>query len=501
MLLKEGDRTHMRLVLATPPADGVMDQVGAPPPLGLLHVATSVSNSPNVTVHIVDGTVTGLTVDEAAEQILALDPDLLGLSVLSTNIQRGMRLIKRVKELRKSLTTVVGGIHATLFDHLILKEIPEVDMAMRGESEHSFPEFCASLMQGQDITRVPGLSYRSKGEIVRGTPQLVENLEELPFVDWDTVEKGSYYRSWGPIPLPRDLKAAGILSSRGCPYLCSFCSKVAAGEKWRPRSAQNVLEELVQISRQGFDYVFFHDDNFTRSPKRVTELCEMLLEAKLGLRFWFEGSLHHLPQSTLDLMNQAGFDCVAVGVESGSDEQLKRFNKPGNSRTVASGVLRAKKAHMVVHAFFITGGPGETAEDHNASKDFIQRVKPHSVGAAILNIYPGSEIWNQLKGLDDPRTVADSGACAIYECKDQPSKETLSHRCYDLYRALARSWVSRERIAEVGDLVRNNVFVKMCLHKGVRRLPNVFRAVWAFVRAPKRGAFDPEQWSSWKRPG
>jgi len=491
----------MRVVLATPPADGYMDQVGAPPPLGLLHVATSVSRSADVTVYVVDGTVTGLTVDEAAERILALDPDLVGLSVLSTNIQRGMRLIKRIKELRKSLTTIVGGVHATLFDHLILREIPEVDMAMRGESEHSFPAFCANLMQGVDVTSVPGLSYRCNGEIVRGTPQLIERLEELPFVDWSIVENGSYYRSWGPIPLPRDLKAAGVLSSRGCPYACSFCSKVSAGETWRPRSVKNVLAELMEISRQGFDYVFFHDDNFTRSPKRVKELCEAILDAKLGLRFWFEGSLHHLSQSTLDLMNQAGFDCVAVGVESGSDAQLRRFKKPGASRTVVAGVLRAKKAHMVVHAFLITGGPGETAEDHTASKDFIRRVKPHSVGAAILNVYPGSELWNQLRGSSDPKTLADSGACSIYECKGQPSKETLSRQCYELYRTLGRSWLSRERIPEVIDLVRNNVFVKMCLNKAVRRLPNVFRAVWAFVRAPRREAFDPKQWSSWKRPG
>ncbi len=152
----------MNIVLSTPPAEGSMDFVGGPAPMGLLYVAASLPVDPNITVHLTDPTVEGLTAKEAAEKIVALEPDLFGMSVFSTNIERGLRLLKLVKEMRPTVTTILGGVHATIFDELLLDQVPELDFVFRGEAEKGFPDLVGRLMIGADVAGVPGpLSFLS----------------------------------------------------------------------------------------------------------------------------------------------------------------------------------------------------------------------------------------------------------------------------------------------------------------------------------------------------
>ena len=109
--------------------------------------------------------------------------------------------MKMVKKLCPSVTTIMGGVHATIFDELLLNEVPELDFAFRGEAEHGFPEFVNRLMKGADTAGVPGLSYRSNGTIIRDRPQIVEDLDSLKYPDLKSVDGVTYYQSWGSIPL------------------------------------------------------------------------------------------------------------------------------------------------------------------------------------------------------------------------------------------------------------------------------------------------------------
>ena len=153
-------------------------------------------NSENKII-IVDAYSEGLYAEEAAARVLAHQPDIFGLSVMSTNINRGLKLLKMVKQAQPTVTTVLGGQHATLFDRLLLREVPEADMVLRGEGEESFPKLCQTLQRNQSLTGLPGLSYRDRGKIIQGQPQVIKDLDALPFPDRTIPDYQGYFAQWG----------------------------------------------------------------------------------------------------------------------------------------------------------------------------------------------------------------------------------------------------------------------------------------------------------------
>ncbi len=447
----------MNIVLATTPLPEISWNTGSFPPLGLLYLGAGVKHLPNIRVSLVDAFGEGLDVDRSADRILSYSPDVVGISVASRHLKNLATLLAKLKAARRDLLTIAGGIHATLFDHLLLKKIPKLDLILRGEADQSFSELCQRLMAGEAITRVPGLSYRAKGRIRRGEPQQIEDLDALPFPDRSLLNSNGYGLQWYGYPLPQMPRFTTAFSSRGCTYNCTFCAGTKlCRNQLRTRSPENVFQELVQLSQEGFEFVIFFDDNFTGEESRVERLCHLILEHQLNLRLAFAGSLHSLPQSTLDLMHQAGFDLVFVGVESGSDAQLRRYRKPATSQSLASGVLRAKQAHMVIIASFITGSREEEEADHEASKSFIWETLPHICEINPLMVHPGSHLWEEINGSKEPKTLEASESRLVSRFSGQMKKEIIKYRERDFRRTFHRSWIHWRRIFDLLDLWAHN---------------------------------------------
>ena len=364
----------MNIVLSTAPDENSRSWNEASfAPLGLLYVAAGVSNLPDANVKILDVYAEGLNSKQSVERILSCSPDLLGITVTSENLKESTEVLAGVKAARPDVVTIFGGIHPTLFDELLLREIPDLDFILRGEADFSFPELCRRLLQGQDIAGVPGLSYRFHNKIVRGDPQLIDDLDVIPIPDRSLLERSLYGNQWYGVKLPGvGNRVTTAFSSRGCPFHCTFCAMTNFCKgRFRARSALNVFEELQRIVEEGFEFVVFWDDNFTANSARVHELCEMLIQSNLGLHFGFAGSLHLLPKSTLSLMQRAGFDLVFVGVESGSDAVLAAYDKPVRRGNLAEAVSRAKQSHMFIIASFIAGASEETEQDFEGTLDFV----------------------------------------------------------------------------------------------------------------------------------
>ena len=162
--------------------------------------------------------------------------------------------------------------------------------------------------------------------------------------------------------------------------------------------SQNVLQELHQLSRDGYQMVVFTDENLTVSTSRMEHLSRLIIQSNLKMRFAFEGFVEHLPDSTLGLMRQAGFDLFFMGVETGSEPQRRRYHKPGSAAAVARGIQRAKEHHFLVYTWLMIGGPGETRADLENTKDFLIAAKPHLINIGNLRVHPGSQLWNDLVG-------------------------------------------------------------------------------------------------------
>jgi anaerobic magnesium-protoporphyrin IX monomethyl ester cyclase len=461
----------MKIVLATPPADGSSCGLGTPPPLGLIYVATAAQKKLGVTINIVDAFSEGLYAEEAASRVLVNQPDIFGLSVMSSNINRGLKLLKAVKKARPTLTTVLGGQHATLFDRLLLREIPEVDMVLRGEGEESFPNLCQNLQRNHGLTGLSGLSYREQGKIIQGQPQVIKDLDALPFPERTIPDYQGYYNQWGCWQTGIGVLVTSILSSRGCPAHCTFCTRIPVElSRWRPRSPENVLKELRQLSQDGYTMAVFMDENLTVSTSRMDHLCRLIIQDNLRMRFAFEGFVEHLPDSTLELMRQAGFDLFFLGVETGSDPQRRRYRKPGSAYAVTQGIQRAKRHHFLTYAWLMIGGPGETRADLENTKDFLRVAQPHLINIGNLRVHPGSQLWDELVGPGEPATMKEADSREIYDFPGQADQITLAKQAQEIYRYYLKKYLLRRyALLDLLRLIKHNPLVRLCLRHTLKK--------------------------------
>jgi len=442
--------------------------------LGLLYVAASVKDLPGVRVKIIDAFCEGLTMDQAVERILPLAPDLLGVTVTSRNFREAGKLTARVKAARPGVLTILGGIHPSLFDSVMLKEMPAVDFVFRGEAEEGFPELCRRLMQGKEIAGVPGISYRANGAVVRGELQRIQNLDSLPPPDRSLLEYQGYGKQWYGFQFPTLPPFTTVSSSRGCPWHCVFCSCTRMfGQRLRARSAENVFQELLQLAQAGFQVVIFFDDNFTGDVERVNRLCRLILKHGLKMSMACAGVLHKVPDDTLKLMHQAGFDLIFVGVESGSDAQLRRYKKPTTSRMLAQDIQRAKEANLMIIASFITGDSKETVADHEATKEFVRKVRPHIAEINPLMAHPGSLLWERVNGAKPPESLEETGSRMISRFPGQLASETIKTREREFRQTFQQTWKDWRRAWEMLKLTRHNKTARFFL-KAVLRDPRVY---------------------------
>ncbi|MFZ2088632.1 MAG: radical SAM protein [Desulfobaccales bacterium] len=443
-----------------------------PPPLGLIYIATAAQKTLGDKIIIVDAYSEGLYAEEAAARVLSHQPDVFGLSVMSTNINRGLKLLKMVKQARPTVTTVLGGQHATLFDRLLVREVPEADMVLRGEGEESFPKLCQTLQRNQGLNGLPGLSYRNGENIIQGQPQVIEDLDALPFPDRTIPDFQGYYAQWGYWQTGLGVPVTSIVSSRGCPGHCTFCTRIPAElSRWRPRSPENVLQELQQLSREGYKAVVFTDENLTVSTSRMDHLCRLIIQDNLQMRFAFEGFVEHLPDATLDLMRQAGFDLFFLGVETGSDPQRRRYRKPGSAEAVAQGIRRAKKHHFLVYAWLMIGGPGETRADLENTKDFLRKARPHLINIGNLRVHPGSQLWNDLVGPQEPATLKEADSHEISDFPGQADQITLENQAQEIYRFyLKKYFLRRFALLDLLRLIKHNPLVRQFLKNSLKKI-------------------------------
>jgi radical SAM superfamily enzyme YgiQ (UPF0313 family) len=235
------------------------------------------------------------------------------------------------------------------------------------------------------------------------------------------------------------------------------------GDRLRTRSAENVLQELLQLAKEGFKAVIFFDDNFTGNVERVNRLCRLILEHDLKMYMACAGVLHKVPDDTLKLMHQAGFDIIFVGVESGSDAQLRRYKKPTTSRKLAHDIQRAKNARLAVIASFITGHSRETVADHEATMEFVRKVRPHIAEVSPLMVHPGSFLWNEINGPGVPESLEKSTSRMISRFPGQMQKETIKTREREFRQTFQKTWRDWRRVVEILKLARHNKTVRFLL--------------------------------------
>ena len=293
----------MKVFLSTPP--GKTTELW--PPLGLLYIASSLKARGHTDVQVLDAFCRNLSGDQLADRVVREHPDVFGINCSTHTFLDAIDALRRVHEASPGTTLVMGGYHSTFAAEQILREYPFVDYVIKGEAERAFPDLLDRLEAREPPSDVEGITYREDGRLVSRPLALIQDLDALPPPDRSLlgdVEYGYFHQN---IRLTFG-RFTTIVSSRGCPFACTYCSCAAFSQRrWRARSATSVVDELETLYDQGYENVVFVDDNFTLKKSRVAEICEQIHARKIRMRFYCEGRVDNAPYGLLRTMKRAVF--------------------------------------------------------------------------------------------------------------------------------------------------------------------------------------------------
>jgi len=365
-------------------------------PLGILYVATILKDFGNE-VSVLDQSAKGFSIKNTVEWVKKEDPDVLGFSTLVNSGRTAALIAGRVKEENPNITIVFGNFHATFNAERILRKYPCVDIIVRGEGEYTSLELVECLKKGGKLKNVLGITFRKKNQII-STPDrpLIKDIDALPFPDRELL--GGYHATIvGAYIAPK--KFTNILSSRGCIFKCRFCgARLLSRGIWRPRSVESTMEEIRLLAGKGYKQLLFADDNFTLNPKRVAKLCRQIRKEKIDVEWFFEGRVDSCSYDMLREAVKAGCRIVIFGIESANQRILDYYKKKITVKQSVDAVENARKAGIdVIVGSFVVGGPDETRQEIYNTLKFAQKLAVDIPNFNILNAFPGSQIWEELK--------------------------------------------------------------------------------------------------------
>lgn len=324
------------------------------------------------------------------------NPDLIGITALTTKFGSVIQTAKFCKELLPEVPILVGGAHASTMPDLTM-QIPEVDFVLRGESDESFPDLLEAIEGKRDFSQVGSLSWKNSGKIVHNPDRPFANdLDALPLPDRSALLNPENYSS-------EDMGI--ILTSRGCPFRCSYCFHMWE-KRVRYRSVASVIEEILEVHKAyGTTQFSIKDDSFTVKKKHVLDLCEAFKKLPFKITFNCTTRVDLLDEELLEAMKSAGCAQVALGIESGSAKILKETDKDITLDQVLKAAEMLNRHRLFWTGYFMIGLPDETEEDIGKTMKFLKKVKPFYGGLGVYNPFPRTKLFDQgvELGLLDPK--------------------------------------------------------------------------------------------------
>ena len=365
-------------------------------------------------VKVFDFTGKNITSESIAEKAKAWKPELIGLHVKTSQANIVTKISGTIKEIYPDALQVAGGPHVTLCYEDYLKENPHIEYGFSGEADLSFPEFCRRIKEKKSIEDIPGVIFRKDGTIVLNKREMVLDLDSLAHPCFDVIEDFN----WSGFRYP-------LLTSRGCPYGCNFCSvPIISSKRFRMRHPEDCVEELKRVKNEKRIATFeILDDNFTFNMGRAKDFCRALIKADLRLSWHCHNGIRadRLDDELGSLMGQAGCASIAFGIETGDPEVFQRIHKGENLEQIARAIQITKKAKMQTVGYFIIGLPGDSLEAVKRTIVFQKSLKLDHYVYGIFIPYPGTR--GQEEVLKEGRLLLDIRETSHFSDRPQVSME------------------------------------------------------------------------------
>jgi anaerobic magnesium-protoporphyrin IX monomethyl ester cyclase len=405
--------SSLKILLLNPAVDfdkqfGTLKDFYTPiPSIGLAYIG-AVLREADFEVEGLDSFMACHTSEQMYDEIVKAAPDVLGISLLTPCAPLVDPLLPRLKEALPELIVVLGNIHGSKFDsHYI--ESRMADYAVHHEGEMTMLELMQRARDGEPISDVKGITYldEATGKAVRTqTRPWIEKgiLDEMPYPAWDIFPVERFkpdIRLLGKTKLNKnaDVQALPLLSSRGCPWNCTFCSPVnTIGNKYRQRTPKSVVDEMEYWYRRWGVTTFYNMDlTFPISEKKGLEFCEELISRNLPLRWGCETRVNAVTYKLLKRMKESGCFRVDYGIECGNQKMLDLINKKFTIQQVRDAVEATDRAGVESEGLFIIGLPGETPDDTHDTIEFALSLPLDHIKLNLFVPYPGSDLWDSLE--------------------------------------------------------------------------------------------------------
>jgi len=383
-------------------------------PLGLMYLAAPLIKA-GYHVKFIDFTVDRMEKDQYFKELGS--SYFILISCYTHTLKNAKKIIQDVRKVSKNAVIVCGGPYCTETQN----HIEGADVCVFGEADLEIVNILDSLSTNKSMDDIPGLSFRRNGKLVRTEGKLlIENLDLIEPPSMDLSKDKNYGYIYGE-------KVDGIyaiMSSRGCPFSCTFCSYQK--KKYRERSVDNVIQEIKIREEEGARYLIFYDDNFLMRRRRVVEIMDKIIENKINLKIAIQGRVDLADLDLFKKMKEAGVIIMLYGIESANQDVLDFYNKKTTVEKAKKAINLANKVGIITFGNMIIGAPMERKNHFEINKKFLKEVPLDLLSVHILHyIYP-LRIWTEayekgLIGRDEIVVAAD---------------ERLSHFSYDELRKM-----------------------------------------------------------------
>jgi radical SAM superfamily enzyme YgiQ (UPF0313 family) len=364
--------------------------------MGVL-VLAAVARTQGYRVQLVDAKHQGTSVADVSQEIARLRPEYLGISATTISVTNGARIAERVKELLPGVVTILGGAHVSAIPERTLEAFPSIDFGVVGEGEGSLVELLARLDQGRAVDDVPGLAYRRDGQIrVNARAPYIEDLDALPLPAWDLLPDFPHRFQPTLFSYPQ-APVATLMTSRGCPFSCSFCDRSTSGKKGRTHSVESVVRLCRHLVGLGVRHIYFVDDLFTVRKQRVVEMCQAFLDN--GFTFSWNCNSHPnlLDIDTMRLMKRAGCWQIAYGIESGSQRVLDVVKREVRIPKVHETLRMTRAAGIRAKGYVMIGHPTEDLDSLAETAEFLKHVELDICQVTKFTPYPGTPSYPTIR--------------------------------------------------------------------------------------------------------
>lgn len=361
-------------------------------PLGLLYIA-GVLEEEGHKVELIDLTAENINEDKIKKSLSFVD--VVGISVDSFAYNDAINITKKIKQIDQNIPIIIGGPHCTYYPEKSLIDFPDADISVEGEGEMVIKDIIKNFQGQKPLSEISGIRYRIKKKILVGKPpEIITNLDDIPFPSRHLVEKYNY----GKIGKKYFYKPkfTSFLTTRGCPFQCRFCSRHIVGmNNFRQRSVKNIIDELLQI-HETYGSVMMVDDNFLTDKKKVQDIMDQIISYGIDIDIYIQGA--RVDTADIELykkMKKAGVKAINFGIESGNQDVLDFYNKGITIDQIKKAVYISHKMGFLTIGNFIIGAPIETKNHILHTIQFANSLPLDLASFTILRYNYRSDLWNE----------------------------------------------------------------------------------------------------------